>query len=158
MSVEQLRVDQGVSRLARELNISPSVVSKKRLAGKSDQVIRQEAELYRAMLAEREVEDDTGSETYQAARSRKESSIANLRGLEFAEKEGKLIDRAQTEADAFKTARTVRNGLIAIPDRVASLLAAESDPARVHAVLSAEIREVLAGLAGLLVEVPNDSE
>lgn len=53
---------------------------------------------YAAEQADREAEDDGDSESYQAARSRKESAIANLRELEVAEKEGKLIDCEHVQA------------------------------------------------------------
>ena len=39
--------------------------------------------------------------------------------------------------------RTFRDGMLNIPDRVAAVLAAESDPARVHEILATEIRKAL---------------
>jgi hypothetical protein len=48
---------------------------------------------------------------------------------------------------AADTARKTRDALLAVPDRIAALLAAETDPARVHAVLSNELKQALHGIA-----------
>ena len=44
---------------------------------------------------------------------------------------------------AFRRARIVRDGMLNLPDRVAAVLAAETDVAKVHEVLSKEIRLIL---------------
>ena len=44
---------------------------------------------------------------------------------------------------AQRSYRTLRDKILNIPDRVAAILAAERDPARVHAALTAELKRVL---------------
>ena len=78
---------------------------------------------------------------------------AKLRRLEFEERTGKLLSREEVETAAFNISRTVRDGMLNISDRVAAMLAAESDAKKVHEILSAEIRKALfefaEGLQGL---------
>jgi hypothetical protein len=65
---------------------------------------------------------------------------------------GELIDaKAEAKAD-FERARTVRDSVLNIPDRVMADLAAETDATRVHARLTDEIRKTLAALADLFVQ------
>lgn len=86
-----------------------------------------------------------GLELIEASQARKESALADLREIELQERRGNLIGRADVEEQAFKAARIVREGMLAIPDRLAHLLAAESDPAKIHAAMTEEIRKVLVG-------------
>jgi hypothetical protein len=44
---------------------------------------------------------------------------------------------------AFNRYRTFRDGMLNIPDRLAAVLAAETDARRTHELLSAEIRKAL---------------
>lgn len=61
---------------------------------------------------------------------------------------GKYVDADEVKVAAFNKARIVRDGLLNIPDRVASMLAAETDEHKVHELLSMEIRAVLEELTG----------
>ena len=67
---------------------------------------------------------------------------------EFEERAAKSVSRDEVTVAAFTRARTVRDSLLNIPDRVASMLAAENDPARVHQILADEIRKALIELSG----------
>ena len=63
---------------------------------------------------------------------------AKLRRLEYETKQGKLIEAEvyrKAAADAF---RTFRDGLLGLPDRLATTIAAESDPKKVHLALKTE--------------------
>lgn len=60
---------------------------------------------------------------------------------------GLLVEKAAVERAAFTLARTAQEALIAIPDRLSTSLAAETDSAEIHRLLSAEIRAVCQGLA-----------
>jgi len=44
---------------------------------------------------------------------------------------------------AFNRYRIFRDGMLNIPDRLAAVVAAESDPRRVHELMSTEIRKAL---------------
>jgi hypothetical protein len=53
------------------------------------------------------------------------------------------VDADAVRVAAFNKARTTRDTLLNIPDRLSGVLAAESDARRVHALLSAEMRQML---------------
>lgn len=60
---------------------------------------------------------------------------------------GELIDARQEDRRDFQCARTVRDSILNIPERISGVIAAESDPARVHALLTAELTKALSSLA-----------
>jgi hypothetical protein len=86
--------------------------------------------------------------TYAQSRAVRELYLARLAKIEFEERAAKLVSRDEVTVAAFTKARTVRDNLLNIPDRVAAMLAAESDPTRVHQILSDEIRKALIELSG----------
>jgi phage terminase Nu1 subunit (DNA packaging protein) len=63
------------------------------------------------------------------------------------QRSGRLVDRGEVERTAFEIARTVRDRILAVPDRVAPQLAAETDAARVRRLLETELRAALVSLA-----------
>lgn len=83
-------------------------------------------------------------------RSRIKSEVERARLLELRARAqaGRLLPADEVEAAAFARARAVRDALLALPDRLAPLLAAEPDPARCHDLLSTDIHAVLEDLAG----------
>jgi len=85
--------------------------------------------------------------SYAQSRAVREAYQARLAKLDYEQRSGKLIEVDKVKASAFRTARTVRDGLLNLPDRVAHELAHETDPARVHLRLSKEIRTVLEALS-----------
>jgi len=89
-----------------------------------------------------------GGPTYAQSRAVREVYLARLAKIEFEERVGKLVSRDEITVAAFTKARTVRDNLLNIPDRVAAVLAAETDPVRMHQILSDEIRKALIELSG----------
>jgi len=89
-----------------------------------------------------------GGLDYFRARAIRESYLARLAKIEFEEKTAKLISRDEVQVAAFTKARTVRDNLLNIPDRLAATLASESDADKVHQILTGEIRKALDELAG----------
>lgn len=69
--------------------------------------------------------DDPTRTTFQRAKVQKEVFVAQLRRLEYEEKAGKLVSRDAVKVAAFRVFREVRDGVLNIPDRVASEAAAE---------------------------------
>jgi hypothetical protein len=67
--------------------------------------------------------------------------------LRNRKEEGLLVDGDKVQRDEFECARVVREAVLAIPDRLASELAAERDAARVHQRLEQELRLALNNLA-----------
>jgi hypothetical protein len=80
---------------------------------------------------------------YARARAVRENYLARLAKIDFEERSGKLVSRDEVQVAAFNKFRTFRDGMLNVSDRVAAMLAAESDPAKVHAILTAEIRKAL---------------
>lgn len=81
------------------------------------------------------------------ANRRRTVALAKLRELELAEKQGKLIDRSSVESTWFEKGRLIRDGVLAISDRLASLLASTTDPHQVHQLLDSELRKALNDIA-----------
>ena len=69
--------------------------------------------------------------------------MARLAKIDFEERTEKLVSRDEIQVAAFNRYRTFRDGMLNIPDRLAAVLAAESDPRQVHELLSTEIRKAL---------------
>lgn len=89
-----------------------------------------------------------GGSSFAQSRAVRELYLARLAKIEFEERTGKLISRDEVTVAAFTKARTVRDSLLNIPDRVAAVLAAETDPVRAHQILTHEIRKALRELSG----------
>lgn len=79
---------------------------------------------------------------YQTSRAVRESYMARLAKLEFEERQGSLVSAADVKVAAFNVARRARDLMLAIPDRVATVLAASDDPHEIRRVLSGELRRV----------------
>ena len=86
--------------------------------------------------------------TYAQSRAVRELYLARLSKIEFEERAAKLVSRDEVTVAAFTKARTVRDNLLNIPDRLAAMLAAEVDPTEVYQILSDEIRKALSELSG----------
>jgi len=83
-------------------------------------------------------------------RTRIKSEVERARLLELKAKveSGRYVDAEEVAAGAFNKARVVRDTLLSIADRLAPILAAESDAAAIHGALSSEIRTALQELTG----------
>jgi len=80
---------------------------------------------------------------YSRARAVRENYMARMSKLDFEERTGKLVSRDEIQVAAFNKFRTFRDGMLNLPDRLAAVLAAESDSAKVHELLATEIRKAL---------------
>lgn len=89
----------------------------------------------------------TGKLSYQTARTAHEGYKAKLAELEYRRAMGQLVDAEEVKAAAFNAARSVRDAIKNIPDRIAPLLAAETNPRKVHAMLTDELNKALEALA-----------
>jgi hypothetical protein len=59
----------------------------------------------------------------------------------------KLIPADEVGRAMFAKGRIIRDGILNIPDRVSSLLATINDAAKIHEILTKELREVLEELS-----------
>jgi phage terminase Nu1 subunit (DNA packaging protein) len=90
-----------------------------------------------------EVSGDPGAK----ARAAFNQARADREQLRLAKDAGMLVLAADVDKAATLASRAMRDAMLSIPERVSSLLAAESDAARVHAILANEIRQALTALA-----------
>ncbi|MFH0730749.1 MAG: hypothetical protein V2B19_30940 [Pseudomonadota bacterium] len=80
------------------------------------------------------------------AQIRKELATAKIRENELATAEGKLVNFEDMKREIFSGSRMVRDAIMNIPDRVAAIIAAETDEHKVRLLLDREIRQSLQGL------------
>lgn len=74
------------------------------------------------------------------SRSIKEAFLARLAKIEYEERSGKLIPVDKVKVEAFKLARTVRDAILNIPDRISNELASyANEPAKIHERLTQEL-------------------
>jgi len=81
--------------------------------------------------------------SFNESRAKSEHFRAELAGLDLEEKEEKLCEAEKVRREAFSLARSVRDAVNTIPDRVANQFAAETDPVVIHQALTEELRKAL---------------
>ena len=81
------------------------------------------------------------------SRARREHYQAELAKLQVTQQRGELVPVDQVRKEAFALGRSVREALANLADRLSHQLAGETDPARIHKVLSDEHRAALVELA-----------
>ena len=81
------------------------------------------------------------------SRARREHYQAELAKLEVDLKRRELVPAVEVQKEAFALGRSVREALANLADRLSHQLAGETDPARIHAVLTQEHRSALVELA-----------
>lgn len=72
---------------------------------------------------------------------------AKLRKLEYEVRQAKLIEAEVVRKSMADAGRTVRDGILGLPDRLATVLAAESDAKKIHVTLKTELSRELEALA-----------
>jgi hypothetical protein len=80
---------------------------------------------------------------YSRARAVRENYLARLAKIDYEERTGRLVSKDEVQVAAFNRFRQFRDQMLNIPDRLAAMLAAEADPAKVYEILSSEIRKAL---------------
>ena len=81
-----------------------------------------------------------------ANRAIREMYAARITKLEFEERSKKLVPVDEVKLELAKLHLMVRDNLRTIPDRIAPLLAAETDKGKIHSIILEEIRQCLEGL------------
>ncbi len=79
---------------------------------------------------------------YAKARAARELYLAQLAKIELDEKRAILVRADEVRVGAFNMARKARDQLIALPERVAAILAATEDAAEVQRILEEEIERI----------------
>jgi hypothetical protein len=88
--------------------------------------------------------------SFAQSRAIREAYAARLTRLEFDQRSGRLVDKAELKMKLAKLHMAVRDSLRTIPDRVAPIVAAETDQAKIHAMLLKEIGQALEGLGSAI--------
>jgi hypothetical protein len=91
--------------------------------------------------------DSFGASQYNKARAVREHYQARLAKLEYEEKVAKLIAADEVKVAAFNLFRRYRDHMLNLPDRLAAILAAESESAKCYEILALEIRKALSEFA-----------
>jgi hypothetical protein len=92
----------------------------------------------------------SGGPSFAQSRAVRELYMARLAKLEYERQAGKLL-RADTVENALAIImQDTRDHLLALPDRLAEVVAVETNPAEVRKILSREIREMLLDLSTAL--------
>jgi len=81
--------------------------------------------------------------SFNESRAKSEHFRAELARLDLEVKEEKLCEAEKVRREAFSLARSVRDAVNSIPDRVANQFAAETDPVVIHQALTEELRKAL---------------
>lgn len=90
------------------------------------------------------------AENYQKSRALREIYQAKMAQLEFEEKSKVLVRVEDVKMHAFNTARVVRDSILAIPDRIAPILANCQDEFECHRIVKEELQRCLEELAGIV--------
>jgi hypothetical protein len=85
--------------------------------------------------------------SYSQSRAIREAYLARLAKLDYEERSGKLVDAEEVASAITTMTMGTRDGLLAIPSRIAPILAAETDEHQVYQILDEEIRRTLGSLS-----------
>lgn len=136
--------------LARALGLSPSAVLKLEARGMPLDSI-EAARAWRAANLDPMRTKASGAraerigraDALMAARIEREQAEAALARLRLGEQSGELVRVADIRQALARQVVSVRDALLNIPHRLAPTAAAEPDPARVFAMIDAELRRAL---------------
>jgi phage terminase Nu1 subunit (DNA packaging protein) len=94
-------------------------------------------------------------ETMAQTKLRKETALAHKAELDAAEREGRLIPREETERLWRDIGVRVQKAILSIPDRLAPVMAGESDGHKIHRLMTAELKYALRNLSQNISEEDN---
>jgi hypothetical protein len=94
-----------------------------------------------------------GGASFGQARTIEMVFRAKLRRLEYETKQGKLIEAELVRKTVADAVRGLRDGILGLPDRLATVLAAESDAKKVHVTLKTELARQLEALANAIAGI-----
>lgn len=80
------------------------------------------------------------------SRSIKEAYQSRMAKLDYEERIGKTIDAEKVKEDSYKVARTIRDNILNIPDRLAAQLSGETSQYVIHKKLSDELKKAIADI------------
>lgn len=117
--------------------------------------IEETADLARSRRAGRA---EPRSTAYHAAQTRVAEATADLRTMEARRLAGDLIEAAPTLRAIADLHQAARNAILEQADRLASQLAAETDPLRVHELLRADGERICQTMQGAAARLAGNRE
>lgn len=87
------------------------------------------------------------STAYAVARAIREEYQARTARLTFEAMAGQLVPADKVKLESFQTARLTRDSILNVPNKIAHELAAETDPAKIHVMLTKALNGALEELA-----------
>lgn len=96
------------------------------------------------------ISDDRSSSIAQSNRQKKETLEILLKKLEYEEKSGKLIPRAEMERDVFNASRAARDLWKGAPHKIAPLLIGKTDMTEIEQILEKPFDKFLETLTSCL--------
>jgi hypothetical protein len=96
--------------------------------------------------------------SYAQSRAIKEAYHARLAKLSYEEKTASLVKIDSVKVAWFNVLRVLRDRALNLPDRLAPLLAAETDPKRVRDLLDTDLRQMLSDAADTVTNLNTPTE
>ncbi|MGE3624379.1 MAG: hypothetical protein AB7H77_10990 [Bdellovibrionales bacterium] len=93
--------------------------------------------------------------SFAQSRAIKEAYNARLAKLAYEEKSGALVRADSIKVSWFNVLRVLRDRTLNLPDRLAPMLAAETDPKTVRDMLDEELRKILDDASDAITNLPN---
>ena len=94
-----------------------------------------------------DVEQNKKGVTFNTARTMREVYAARLARLEYELKSGQVVPLEEVTRREFNAARVARDVLLNIPDRIAPVIAGETNVDKIHKQITAEIYTALEALS-----------
>lgn len=146
-----------LATLAKELGVTKGRISQMKAAGMPVSSVQAAKDWKAANVRARfdVATEAVAAVTYDIAeaRAKREHHEANIAAMREAQLAGSLVERDRVESVLTAIAAQVRANFERLPDKLADLVAAEADPHRCHALLTAEINLVLEDLAAQVAAV-----
>lgn len=96
--------------------------------------------------------------SYAQSRAVKEAYHARLAKLSYEEKSGSLVKIDAVKVSWFNILRVLRDRVLNLPDRLAPILAAETDPKKVRDLLEEDLRLILNDASGAIEKINTPME
>jgi hypothetical protein len=141
--------DQNTRRSHHAAVISPEAQKRVRTSAPAPDPPPTSPSVISAAALKRLVADlpDDGIPDLYESRGRKEHYQAELAKLQVSQQLKELVSAEDVKREAFAMGRSIRDGMMNIPDRLAAQVAAIGDPREVHRLMTEEIRVALRMLA-----------
>ena len=96
--------------------------------------------------------------SYAQSRAVKEAYLARLAKLSYEEKSGSLIKIDAVKVSWFNILRVLRDRVLNLPDRLAPIVAAETDPKKIRDLLEEDLRLILNDAADAIEKINTATE